>query len=109
VRKGTILNLGVNPYMKIRIFSTILLSAALAVSAFAADISGKWKATTEFNGQTRENTLNLKDDGATLTGTMENQRGSSEIKDGKIDGNNISFSVVRLFQGTARKIEYKGV
>ena len=43
-------------------------------------------------GQHQEVTFNFKADGSTLTGTMSNPRGESRIKDGKIDGDNISFS-----------------
>lgn len=90
-------------------FRVVLMTAALAVSAFAADVTGKWKATYATpDGQTRESTMNLKADGAKLTGTMESPRGSAEIKDGKVDGDNISFSLVRNFNGNEVTINYKG-
>lgn len=87
----------------------VLLAALTGVSLFAADVTGKWETTfTTPNGDTRKGTMNLKADGGKLTGTMESQRGSTEIQDGKVDGDNISFVVVRNFQGNEMKFAYKG-
>lgn len=94
--------------MNFRILSRLVLTAALALSAFAADVTGKWKTSFEINGEKREGSMTLKADGAKLTGTMENARGSAEISDGKIDGDSISFIVVRNFNGNEVKIAYKG-
>ena len=52
-----------------------LLTLALAASAFAADVSGKWTAEVKGrNGQSREITMNFKADGATLTARELNAR-----------------------------------
>ncbi|MBI4902198.1 MAG: hypothetical protein HY820_01095 [Acidobacteria bacterium] len=91
-----------------RMLTQLILTAALAVSAFAADVNGKWKLTFEINGQTRESTLTLKADAGKLTGKMESQRGAADIQDGKLDGDNISFVVVRNFNGNEVKQQYKG-
>jgi hypothetical protein len=92
-----------------RLFRSTMLAAALAISAFAADVTGKWKTSfTTPDGTTRENILNLKADGNKLTGTLESQRGNAEIQEGKIDGDSISFVVVRNFQGNEVKVTYKG-
>jgi hypothetical protein len=54
--------------------------------------------------------LTLKADGATLTGTTTGPDGSeTKIADGKIDGNNLSFSVTFDFGGMPLTIGYKGV
>jgi hypothetical protein len=80
-----------------------------AVAAFAADVSGKWVAQMPGrDGQTREVTFNLKADGDQLTGTVSGRRGDTPISDGKIDGDNISFSQVMEFNGNQMKINYKG-
>ena len=71
---------------------------ALALSATAADISGKWKA--EFStpdGTQRVNTFVFKVDGATLTGTVAGTQDETPIKNGKINGDDISFSAERPF------------
>jgi hypothetical protein len=52
----------------------------------------------------------FKAEGAALTGSTTGPDGSQiAIKDGKIDGNNISFSVTFDFGGQEMKMEYKGV
>lgn len=88
---------------------TILALFALVAFAFGADASGKWKAQMPGRGgETRETTFNFKVEGNKLTGTMEGPRGPVDIQDGKVDGDNISFSVVRKFQDNEFKMDYKG-
>ena len=92
--------------MKIRL---ALLSGLLAIAAFAADVTGKWTAEVPGRGgNTQTQTFNLKADGSTLTGTVSGRMGDTEISDGKIDGDTITFSVVREFQGNKIKINYTG-
>lgn len=93
-----------------RSFVQLFLTFTLAAAAFAADATGKWKASYETpDGQKRESTLNLKAEGATLTGTIVSAMGEAKIQDGKVDGDNISFSVVRNRDGQDFKLDYKGV
>jgi opacity protein-like surface antigen len=95
--------------MKLRFLTHLVLAATLAISAFAADVTGKWKTSfTTRNGDKRESIIELKADGNKLTGKMESQRGSVDITDGKVDGDNISFSVIRNFNGNEMKINYRG-
>ena len=82
---------------------------ALASLAFAGDVNGKWVASMETPNGTRETTFNFKVDGAKLTGTVSGRQGDSQITDGKMDGDNISFSVVRNFNGNEMKAIYKGM
>lgn len=78
--------------------------------AAAADVTGKWTADIPGrNGNTQTTTFNLKADGAKLTGSVENQRGASDIADGKVDGDNISFVQVMNFGGNEMKMNFKGV
>src|SRR5882724_12004395 len=93
--------------MKLRV---TLLTALLAVGAFAADVTGKWSAEVAGqNGQTRTQNMEFKADGAKLTGSLEGRQGaSSPIADGKIDGDTISFSVTREFNGNTMKSNYVG-
>jgi hypothetical protein len=92
---------------------TVLLTALLgifALAAVAADVTGKWTAEVPGRGgNTATNTFVFKADGAKLTGTMDGGRGGAvEIADGKVDGDNISFNVVRNFGGNDVKISFKG-
>jgi hypothetical protein len=92
--------------MKIRY---MLLTCLLAVAALAADVTGKWTAEAPGRGgQTQQMTINLKADGSTVTGSISGPRGETDISDGKIDGDTVSFSVVREFQGNSMKINYTG-
>ena len=91
-----------------RYFIPVLLMAAFAISSFAADVNGKWKAVIETpNGQT-EQIFDLKADGSTLNGTVTGRRGETKILDGKISGDTLTFNVVRNFNGQDIKIAYKG-
>jgi hypothetical protein len=96
--------------MTIRVISRVLLSALLAAATMlASEVTGKWKASfTTPNGETRESTFDLKADGDNLTGTVSSIRGETAISDGKVDGNKVSFAVVRNFQGNEFKMLYKG-
>ena len=94
-------------------FRIVFLSACFVLAAvamaWAADISGKWVAQVPGRGgQTRETTFNFKADGAKLTGTVSGMQGDNPISDGKVDGDNISFTVVNSFNGNEVKLLYKG-
>ncbi len=91
----------------------LLLTALMGIFAFAAsaaDVTGKWTAEVPGrDGNMQTNTFVLKADGAKLTGTANGGRGGDvEITNGKVDGDSVSFVVVRDFGGTSVKITYKG-
>jgi len=87
----------------------LVLTALFALSAQAADISGNWKGSAEGPNGTIERTFTFKVDGTKLTGETESQLlGKSTISDGKVDGDNISFSITANYQGTDLKLDYKG-
>ena len=66
----------------------VLLAAAVA---FAADVTGTWKASMNGPNGPSEITLNLKADGNTLLGTVKAMDSETKIENGKIDGDKISF------------------
>jgi hypothetical protein len=86
------------------------LAAVLAVSASAADISGKWVAQIPGrDGQTTEQSFMFKVSGETLTGTITTQRGEQQISEGKVTGEDVTFVVTREGRdGTPSKEIYKG-
>jgi len=54
-------------------------------------------------------TLMLKADGTTLTGSVQGGRGGAmDISNGTIDGNNVSFTVVREFRDNKITQQFKG-
>ena len=94
---------------KSRFTCTILVLLLAAVAVFAADATGKWVAQVPGrNGQMREVTFNLKASGSALEGTVSGRQGDVQISDGKIDGDNLSFSQVMEFNGNSVKLIYKG-
>lgn len=84
----------------------VLMAASLV---WAADVTGKWTAQVPGRGgQTRETTFNFKAEGSKLTGTVSGMQGDNPISDGKIEGDNISFTVAVSFNGNEFKFLYKG-
>lgn len=99
---------------------------AVALVAMAADtIAGKWtfaqagRGGGGGGGTPRIVTLDLKVDGATLTGTILQPMGGRgggggtpptpiEIKNGKVSGSDISFDVVRQTQNGSMTTKYEG-
>ncbi len=58
-------------------------------------------------GETREQTFNFKQEGAQLTGSVSGFEEDMAIEDGKVEGDNISFSVTYPFGG-GMKMLFKG-
>jgi len=96
--------------VKVRIvFCTAALLAVCALTAVAADVSGKWVAQVPGrDGATQERVFVFQVSGGTLTGTISSQRGDQPISEGKVSGDEISFVVVRKFQEREMKTTYKG-
>lgn len=92
-----------------RMLTAVAAGTLLTISAFAADVTGKWTGEMQGRNGTRPVTLELKADGSNLTGSMSGAQGrQNEIKDGKVDGDNVSFVIVQAFQGNEVKVTYKG-
>jgi len=98
--------------MKIWVFA---VAACLLVTgaSLAAGVDGKW--TGQFNsgmgGEPMNMEFTFKANGNVLTGTTIGGPDGKQIpiKDGKIDGNNLSFVVAVDFGGQEMKFNYKGV
>jgi hypothetical protein len=89
-----------------------LLALALALPALAADVTGKWTAEFESPVGVQKYTFDLKADAGKLTGTAAFERmgekGTVELKEGKVEGDKVSFVEMLDFQGNALRIEYTG-
>lgn len=108
---------------KLLFVGTLLLAVAALVMAADA-VSGKWtwEQPGRDGGPGRPQTLTLKAEGATLTGTVTGGgRGmgggggapggappASPISNGKVDGNKISFDVTRETQMGNMTTKYEG-
>ncbi|HUI78251.1 MAG TPA: hypothetical protein VLY24_10050 [Bryobacteraceae bacterium] len=91
-------------------FTLAVVLVLMAVSAFAADVDGKWAGTVSTPNGDFPQSFTFKADGAMLNGSMAGLDGKDvAIKDGKVDGNNISFTVTLDFGGMAILLSYKGV
>ena len=60
------------------------------------------------DGNKHESALNLQAEGEKLTGKIVSRRGSVEISNGIVSGDNISFTVIRAGNGDELKIEFRG-
>jgi hypothetical protein len=103
--------------MRLRaVFVGILIaSAALASSTEKpekkVDLSGKWKWSAQRqNGGGREITLDLKQDGEKLTGTISGLGfgGESDIEDGSFKDGQVTFKVTRSRGGQDFVTTYSG-
>jgi hypothetical protein len=97
--------------MKTRILmSTFALFVTTWAMAQGVNVSGAWKAKTVSPRGTAEQTLTLTQTGSTFTGEMVNSQGVKEaVKDGKITGDAVEFSVERKqASGETALVPYKG-
>ncbi len=88
---------------------TIFLFLATAIAMLAADATGVWKADYQTpDGTARTSTFHLKAADGKLTGKVASQMGEVEIKDGAVKGDDISFTVIRSFNGNEMTLTYTG-
>ena len=97
---------------KVAVFAgAAVLFAALAIPAVAGDVTGSWKSKMETPRGTQEITFVLKQEGDKLTGKVVTQRGENtietEIKDGKVTGDDIEFKAEQRRQEQSITVTYK--
>jgi hypothetical protein len=99
-----------NRSMKLMRVSALALGVfLLATQTSAADVDGKWTGTVSTPMGDQHVAFEFKADGTTLTGTALGLDGSQvPIRDGKIDGSNITYSVTFDFGGMPFEFVYKG-
>jgi len=104
-----------------KLLFTSMILLALAFVVMAADVTGKWTYDQQMpargggEARTVTTTLDLKVSGTTLTGTVTGGMGRGgaaqpiDIKNGKVDGDAISFTVERQNRnGDTIVTSYKG-
>jgi hypothetical protein len=95
--------------MSRRILWLTLTLLTFTLALWSADLSGKWTAQVPGrSGNMREVTFTFKADGGNLTGTMSGRNGDVPIADGKIAGDDVSFSVTQEFGGNSVKQSFTG-
>ncbi len=98
--------------LRTRIAIWTFLGLIAMVSAYAADVGGKWSAEFDTAIGVQKYTYEFKVDGTKLTGKAIGKRADSEaeveIQEGKINGEEISFVENLKFGDQDIRIEYKG-
>jgi hypothetical protein len=80
------------------VLSAALLVALYALSAFAANVTGKWTAEDKDpDGDPSTITYVFKQEGTQLTGTVAIPAETANISNGKVDGDKVSFVAVFSF------------
>lgn len=100
----------------LKIVAGAIVALGFIAQVHAADVNGTWTWTQpgRQGGEGRKMTLKLKADGEKLTGalTMPGRQGGdpveAAISDGKVSGDEISFNLVREFNGNKMTIKYSG-
>lgn len=108
------------PNKFVKILAAAVVASGMLLQVQAADTKVDptgtyiWTQPSRNGGADRTNTLTLKLEGDKLTGKVQSPgRGggepvTTEIKDGKVNGSEISFSVTREFNGNSFTIKYTG-
>lgn len=92
-----------------RCLAVAALIALIAVPLVASDPAGTWKGSFDFNGTSVALTFNLKTDGAAVSGAISGlPTDPAEIKDGKVDGDSLTFWTMIDYQGTPVKLVCHG-
>jgi hypothetical protein len=91
-----------------RTWLALVLIAIMVMPMAAADITGKWTASfdTQIGKQNYTYDFVVKD--STLTGKMKSDMGESDVLEGKVEGDKVSFAELLVFQGMEIRITYTG-
>jgi enterochelin esterase-like enzyme len=91
---------------------TLLTLPLISLSALAADVSGTWKAEFDTQRGLQKYTFTLKQEGAKVSGKasveMTDQKREAEFKEGRVDGDTVSFVEIVNAQGNDLRITYTG-
>jgi hypothetical protein len=83
-----------------------------ALPAWAADLTGQWKAEFDTQVGVQKYTFDLKVEGEKVTGTASFERmgqtGQVTLKEGLLKGDELSFVEPFAFEDNEMRIEYKG-
>ncbi|HEY7189268.1 MAG TPA: hypothetical protein VH436_22070 [Vicinamibacterales bacterium] len=95
-----------------KVLAALVLGFVLfaAAPALAHDVDGKWAGMVSTPMGDIPVAYEFKADGAKLTGSTTGPDGGQiAIKEGKVDGNTITFGVTLDFGGMTLDLNYKGV
>jgi enterochelin esterase-like enzyme len=91
---------------------TLLTLALFSLSAPAADVTGTWKAEFDTQRGLQKYTFALKQDGTSVTGKAnverDGEKREAELKEGKVEGDTITFVEPLKVQDNELRITYTG-
>jgi enterochelin esterase-like enzyme len=91
---------------------TLLTLVFFSLSASAADVTGTWKAEFDTQRGLQKYTFTLKQDGASVTGKAnverDGEKREAELKEGKADGDTVTFVETLKIQDNELRITYTG-
>jgi len=95
---------------KQRILLSAVIVAAMAAALLAADVTGTWTASFDTQVGVQKYTYTFKVDGNKLTGKAKSELAMTEtdIVEGTVNGDDISFVENLNFQDMPLRIVYKG-
>jgi len=73
-----------------------------------ANVAGKWEMSSETPRGAQTSTFTFEQEGNVLTGTVETQRGSTPINSGTVEGNVVTFTIVRGMRDRSMEMTYTG-
>lgn len=102
-------------FVRLGLCAIIALGFVGQIQAQTKKADGKWTWTMQGRngGADRKMTLTLKEDGDKLTGKLsspgrDGQARDTDIQEGKIKGDEVTFTVVREFNGNKMTTKYNG-
>src|SRR5262245_26431360 len=88
----------------------VIALLAFTLPALGADAAGNWRGTVSTSKGEFPIAFSFKVAGSSLEGTMlGTDRTPFKIEAGKVDGNNLSFSVTLNYPGKSLQRTYKGI
>ena len=87
--------------------AVVVLASAVRIDA-AADITGTWTSSFDTQIGKQNYTYELVAKGAALTGKIKSDNGASDVLEGKVDGDKVSFVELLKFQDMDIRITYSG-
>jgi hypothetical protein len=96
--------------IKNRVLLSAMIAAGMAAAVFAADVTGTWTATFDTQVGAQKYTYTFKVQGTKLTGKAKSELAmtETEITEGTVNGDDISFVENLNFQDMPLRIVYKG-
>src|ERR1041385_3921219 len=96
--------------MGMRILYCAVVLAGMTAAAFAADITGTWTASFDTQVGNQKYTYTFKQNGNKLTGKAKSELANTEtdIAEGTVNGDDVSFVENLDYQGMPLRIVYKG-